>query len=475
MRKRIRGWRGWLAAVALLTALALADLVLARGPVAYCPEDARWVVTAADFPAFYRDLLETDLAKAVNDEAPEHYAEWQLAVRQATGIRPTPLRWRVWLGPRLVAAASDDGWGACVRPGIILRVADSLRGLGGWRPAVRQFGPYYYAWRDGALIFSKSEKYVLASFEAEPFDPPRLPMTSEVWAFESRAARSAVCIRPGRHIYVTGWLETGAPDPDLLSPDLDLLPEDAAIAWVAAPDMQSLRDFAGAVYAVADRHTRMSQRPSFKLVTNLLQKAAKPWKFDALPPDWDRQLAGCLLVLLDVDDSEPLPVPEVGLIFDAKGEALGSHPLEPLTANGPAMPYEWDGRPGVVAPRAGEKAALCLTSMGSFWLAASQEPAMTRLLRAIQKPREPVMEVIGRFAIVAVNWSKVAGKTESLARQAAKIELLPSLNTADFEKTAVPLLRVLHGLGSARLHFSPSKEDGRRLEFHGALTGEPGL
>jgi hypothetical protein len=357
---------------------------------------------------------------------------------------------------------------------VLLRVADAVRGLGHWRPAVRQYGAYFYAWREGALIFSRSEKYVQASLEAKRFDPPRATMQKEVWLVEGRAARSAVCIWPGRDIYVTGWVESGGVGTDALSPDLDLLPEDAAIAWVAATNMRGLRDLAGALYGVASRIAGAWDGPSLKLASDLLDEAAKPWGFEALPADWDGHLGGCLLALLDVDDSEALPVPEVGLVLAARGEAAGAHPLGALAAGGPAMPYEWDGRAGMLAPRAGEKATLCLTRLGSFWLAASQERAMARLLRAVQAPRAPVKEEIGRFAIVGVDWGKVAVKTESLSRHAAKAELFPRVNAGDLEETVMPLLRAMAGLGRARLHFSAS-EDGRRLAFHGALTGGRGL
>lgn len=471
MRKRIRGWRGWLAATALLAALMLADLLLTgTGPAAYCPDDAEWIVTADDFPAFYRNLLGTDLAKAVNDEAPEHFAAWQLAVRQATGIRPTPLRWRVWLGPRIVAALSSGGWGACVRPGILLRVADTLRGLGGWRPAVRGFGPYYYAWRDGALIFSKSEKYVLDTLKADPSDSPlSAPFTDDLWVYETQAAHFALRIRGSRHIHVSGWLEGGQLAARKSPLALDSLPEDAAIAWVAASTPKDLRALAEAVWSAFDRHAQISARPWFQPLKDLAQKAVSPWSLDALTPDWDRQLTECSLLLLDVDDSEPFPVPEVGLVLRSNKAAAGSHPLEPLTNSGPRLPYEWDGHPGVVAPRAGEKAAICLASSGADWLAASQEPAMSRLIAMLQQPTQQC-HLDESAAVVAVNWAKAAARAQSLARKAAALELFPGLNSTDLEERVTPLLRALARQGCAHLHW---RQNDGRLEFSGALTGGP--
>lgn len=469
MRKRIRGWRALLVAIALLAALMLVDTWLTRtGSADYCPDDAKWIVTADDFPAFYRNLLETDLAKAINDEAPEHYAAWQLAVRQATGIRPTPLRCRVWLGSRFLAAVSEDGWGACVRPGILLRVADSLRGLGAWRPSVRQFGPYYYAWRDGALIFSKSEKYVLATLEAQVFlkYPPDIKRANTLWVYETREGHSAVSIRPGRQIYITGWVDGGHLSSRETPLTLAAWPPDAAIAWAAASKCRDLYRLATLLRDQIDSHTQISARPWFGMLKKLLQEAVAPWLTEPLPDNWDEQVAECSFALLGIDDSETLPVPELGLVLRSRNSTPGTHPLEPLIGSGPALPYEWDGHPGVVAPCAGEKAAVCLSSFGTDWLAASQEPAMAALMSAVQQTG--VQCRVPNEALVAINWSKTVEVVQSLAQKAAKLELLPRMNSADLEKTVMPLLRALARQENAHLHLWMNRQ---RLEFKGALTG----
>lgn len=470
MRKRIR--RGLIAGLLTVALLGVgADVWVARrpGPL-FCPENARWVVAVRDFPAAYRRFLNSEPLKILDEQAPEYRADWQLAVRQNTGIRPTPLRWRVWLGRRFLGAVTDGGSGACLRPGVLLRVADAVRGLGRWRPAVRRFGPYYYGWRDGALVFSRSEQYVLDSLKAEPFSAPRTPAKQDLWFFETRDARSALGISPNPAIPCAGWIQNPFSKTRRLPAGLDVLPDDAAIAWAAAPGAGDLRALAEAIWQIADRHAGLAARPAFKLAVRLMGMAVRPWGFDELPADWERGVDGCLLALLDVDTSESLPVPSIAAMF--RGNHLDRHPLKPLTGGGPNMPFEWDGRPGVMAPRAGEEATLCLTSRGPFWLAASQEPAMARLARIMDNAQEPVAQPADRVAMVALNWGKAAGAAEALARLAARLELLPPMNAADLEKNVVPLLRVAGKLGNARMDFTPSK-DGRRLNFSGTLGAGP--
>ncbi|MCX5771908.1 MAG: hypothetical protein NTZ09_16780 [Candidatus Hydrogenedentes bacterium] len=274
MRKRIRGWRALLVALALLAAVVLIDTGLTRAHALWCPKDPQWVVTSLNFPEVYRNFLATDLAKALNDEAPEHYAAWQLAVRQATGIRPTPLRWRVWLGRRFLVAVSDDGWGACVRPGLLLRAADFLRGLGRWRPLVRQFGPYYYAWRDGALIFSKSEKYVLDCLDAEPFTPPGGAWhDDDLWVYETREGRSAAAVRPAGQIYVNGWINNGFTTYKHAPLTLAAWPPDAAVAWAAAIEFDDLHRVGTFLWGEIDRHAEISALPWFKPLKEYAEKA----------------------------------------------------------------------------------------------------------------------------------------------------------------------------------------------------------
>jgi len=464
MRKRIRG--GLIASLIVLALLAVgADIWLAtsKGPV-FCPPNARWLVAIGDFPGAYKKFLRSNLAGILYEELPQYRADWQLAVRQDTGIRPTPARWRVWLGRRFLGAVTQDGPGACVRPGILVRGADAVRGLGRGRPSIRRFGPYYYGWRQGALVFSRSEQYVIDSLAAKPFMPMPSEDDNEIWVYEQEA-RSALRLVPGKNSF-EGWFGAFSRQPDPLPPDWNLPPMEPAIAWVAGPDMQDLRVIGATAYGMLEHHTKLTDRPWFKLAAVLLAKGLKPWAFDMLPANWDDPVEGIQLALLDLDTSEPLPVPEVAAVFKAKGDAAGPHPLQPMAAAGPAMPYEWDGHPGTVAPRAGEKAALCLTRAGACWLAASQEPAMARLLREMDTSGKPFEGEPGRVAVVAVNFAKSAAKAEWLARQGAKLELTPGVNAADLEKNVMPLLRALGRLGRLQLDFYA---DGDRLRFTGSL------
>ena len=472
MNRRIR-WSLAAGLVAAAVAVVALDFRLTTpGRAMFCPPEAEWIAVASDFPSVYAKFENSPLGEALNTGLPDLRSQWQLAVRLDTGIRPTPTRWRVWLGREFLAAVSRDGRGGSFRPGVLLRAADAARGMGRWRPAVRRFGPYYYAWRDGAVIFSRSEKFVQASLDAEPF--VYKPSQRAVWVFETRDARSAIGIRPDGDVEFTGWLEKRVSARGGLTRRCQLLPEDAAIAWVAAADTRNLRAIRSAVWDLLERHAGLSESQWFEPAADLIEHAARPWALDLLPADWDSEVAACLVALLDIDVSETLPVPEVGAIFAARQQPLGPHPLEPLKAGGPAFSYEWDGQSGIVAPRAGEKASLCLASSGSSWLAASQEPAMSRLIRALAEPRFNFKREIGSIAVGEIDWGKAADRAETVGRQAARLELLPRVDAAHFDGAIAPLLRELARLGHAQFEFFAA-EDGERLEFSGTLTRGTGL
>ena len=132
-RKRgvLRGWRALILAVVLIVAFVWLDGRVKRqaSGVGFCPEDATWIAATDDFGAFWEGVGRTQAVERLRQDWPRPLAGWELAVRQATGIRPTPDRWRLWMGQPLLAAGSPDGKGLCVYPGLLLRGASSLHRL----------------------------------------------------------------------------------------------------------------------------------------------------------------------------------------------------------------------------------------------------------------------------------------------------------------------------------------------------------
>jgi len=99
--------RGW-----LLLGLALAGIVVLAGVDrrlktpphgGFCPEDALAVAEAPQWPAFWSGAAASDAGRAAAEPAQKLGHAASLAILKQTGVRPTPSRWRLWLGPTLVA------------------------------------------------------------------------------------------------------------------------------------------------------------------------------------------------------------------------------------------------------------------------------------------------------------------------------------------------------------------------------------
>ena len=125
-----------------------------------------------DFPSFCAKVADTDAA-ALPHRDPRPFEAFELAVRKATGVRPTPLRWDVWMGPRFVWSRWNGTQGMCAHPGLLLRAVHAWRSLWGARPdaeGVYACAGQYYAWRDGFLLVSPSPEYVKAALDSPLVD-----------------------------------------------------------------------------------------------------------------------------------------------------------------------------------------------------------------------------------------------------------------------------------------------------------------
>ena len=446
----LRRWRALGCALVLIVAVAWIDTRLKASPLdGYCPDDVRCVVAGEDFPAFYGGLQRIDAAKGVADELRRPLAAAELAVRKATGIRPTPRRWRAWLGGLFLAGWRGSDSGVCVRPGVLMRVADLLL-RNPVEDGVRVFGAdYFYGWRDGFLIVSASRAYVADALKASV----RVVEPSEArddLRFQWERPPSGVfhvLARDG--LPVSGWIAGNASH--------RTTPLTAAAAWPETPMLAVTSSKWADVWTLWTGWTKW---------TELLQEWAggfcAPWNSASLPDGWDASVDECAFAVLDLDTQETVPVPEVAMILRAKAPAQVRHPLEPLFAPDSLMPYEWNGQPGFMAAGIGEKLVPCLCRVGSDWMFASREPLMAQLAGHL-RPAEPLDADIA----IRLDWAKLAKCGEVMLRKAAVLELVPRMNVKDVDAVLMPYVRAAGQLGS--LEFDAHAQGGR-IGFDGRLA-----
>jgi hypothetical protein len=407
-------------------ALSTVDRVWKLAPhFGFAPEDVVCAAAAPNVPLVWDLLGRSDTGKALTEQAPQRVHAATLAVRKATGIRPTPVRWRVWMGSQALFGWRGDGdWGVCVRPGLVMRAALLLNraftrnddGVFAWRDL-------HYAWQSGFLIVSPSIAYVRAARNA----PPRSVPEEEVFAdgvtvyWTQPFAGMAILRLAEGGVEITGRLDTAWPanDPPLQIADL----------WPEPP-----------VCAVAVRHPEawgplLAAAPGMDAALEAVSRVTHPiltqWKLPSLPEHWNRDIDEYAVALLGLDGKGPVPLPTFAAALHNSTLAPQIHPLAGWAVSEHLLPYAWDQHAGSLIPFLGDAFTLCLAGEAPLWLVSSNEPAMARLAGKTNL-------ALGRAtaAAVRVDCALLADALGTLLRDAAKAEVLPESAAPSQEDTA---------------------------------------
>lgn len=445
-------------AIAVIIVFAVWDARVRRTDrPGFCPPDVSWTCVSRDFPSAWFGLLQSETWKNVQHASGSPMASWERDIRLAIGIRPTPSRWRLWLGDALLAASAPEGTGICAHPGILLRTAARCRSFfrRAGEDAVAQYGDYYYAWRDGFLIASTSHAYVTASLRApEPaLETPRL--RDEI-AFQWRQApEGAILIRGANDIPVHGHIEipwTARTTPMSLPnawPERPILVVSAA----RAPDLLRFGSLAGRFVAGDER---------WEGACALAAAVVERWALPDLPEDWHAAIDHCSMALLDVDFRDPLPMPRLAFAMRPRGFVRAEHPLVAWAEALHPVRHEWAGQGGVVAPLWGQDLSLCLGRTAMDWLVTTQEPDMARLAAQFG-PGSPVHADIA----IRLDWEKLANITQSAITRMGDLGLVPGM---DAREAAAAWANNIHAVESLGALFLEGVAIHDRLEFHGFLA-----
>lgn len=456
-RRIARGWWWLAAAFTAYLVLGVLDQELKYPPhPGYVPAEAAWVAAAPDFPHAWTAAYVAPWCESVREEAFRHLHAAELAVRKATGIRPTPARWRVWMGPNIWVGIKDRAWGLCVRPGLLMRAAHFVHrvfsrenGSG----SIYVFGDFHYAWRNGFLIASPSIQYVREALSAPPcvirgaetaMDGVTVGWKGSLpgWALlrpDTPQVQGAFFV-PAR---VDGeGLELGCewPEPPLFS-----VAAQASLP-ILLPLWEAIRDPIAASDAIA-----------------CLPPLPELWDLTGLPPvSLDGVQETAIAVYLD-DTNPGWPVPEIAAAFKTSSPPpAGRHPLASLLEEDEGMTYAWGDRTGWILPLWGEVFTLCAAASGPYWLAASRESRMARVVVGPTRDIAP-----GRVATVQADWAKISGAVQAILRRAATLGLIPRRNARDVESELIPLARIPEQWGKLRIDLYGA---GAELRFKGDIA-----
>jgi len=389
---------------------------------------ADWVLYSDDFPDAWDRLEHSDPFERIRTDAPEVVADLGIALRQATGIRWTPARWRRWLGAPAIISVRGEEACASFHPGPLAWLGILAAGVtqpGRSESGLVQIGKLRAGWFDSYLIVGTSATVV-----------GDLLREGEWMAYETEPGAVGLALRDERPLR---FLLKSSVELELqIEMAMDAQgtsrrPEYLAVEWPKAPILSArIRDEAVWGEWVPELWPEFPGRDD----------AATLWRSFAemLPPEWDGGADSFQLALFDVDTTETIPIP------DAAVYARSETPLAPLTAPVSAIPYEWSGNAGWMTPWQGEGAHLFVVANDRARVFTNHESTMAALMA-----RERAGRVVSDDALIEVDAPRLSKILIDLAREAAKNELWLEKDYDDVERDVVPWIRAFGALGEIRL------------------------
>lgn len=297
-------------------------------------------IASEDWPGFWAGLLDTPAGSVAVTALSRQMGAIEREVRLATGIRPTPLRWSVWLGDRALLSVRDGHGLLCVRPGLLMRAAE----FAGLAPLPAAGHAVAHAWNDGYLLYffgPREGEVPRAGAALDPEAGGDAPAVQIQFPGEGEGFHLRWEAAPGWPVEITGTgplpaaARTTAPIPDAAPGALLDLLVDAPGRGIETSLLRAMAHAAGIEPAAV---TLEPQVPG-----ELSQNIA------------DTHAPLIHKVLFDLQFDGGRPIVHAGHGHCLEGQAWGRHPFAqdalypPLTR----VPYAWDGVEGFLLPLRG--------------------------------------------------------------------------------------------------------------------------
>ncbi len=432
---RRAAWLGVLLAILVAAGYVDRQLKTASHP-AFLPEDMPLYIRTADLPQTWLHFAQTPLAGNLAEEAAPVLHDIELYLRQLTGIRPTPARWRTWLGGSMTAATDAHDWILCVHPGLVARAA-SLIFPGKALPTrqVRQ------AWRQGCLLLASSPELIKKALAAPPvaMDIPETA-SSDTLVVELRTpVRTVLTITPSDDLPIEARIFQPSTSPPRTPAvwSVPLLPGNP-IAVLSLPDAPSATQLA-ALLAAFDPHDF-----SGGLLGGLLSRWGLSHLRSFLSPTGPSN-APMSFALYGLSLASGAPLPQLALASSTK-EGFATLFPTPQSPNR-LLPYDWNGCPGWMFPLLGDQFSLYGFQRDNTQYLATREPLAAMLASAPQTP-PPGSE---DDAVITLNWKRATEAIIETASWAAARELLHERNQKDLDATFIPIMHALSKCGTLQL------------------------
>ncbi len=368
-----------------------------------------WQLVVGDMPELWRAWEGLDAYRALEELAPPFMHEGEVAVRQQTGIRPTPARVQRWLGNRALVSGIGPDWCASFRPGVAMRVASALHGLVATpvRPNIRTWGDYAYGWRDGFLVVSPSPERLSDALEhgevvpATTGDGDSLNLTwsgakggalrvdaREGLPFEL-AFFNSIALKGGPVLHSQDW-------PDAM----------AVLSGNSAQNLEMAMDTMGKL-------AYEGLPPTYRDVWSDL---ASSWWTSQVPPV---DFGSCSGALSWVAVASKDPNAKTEVYMGRVQEDCTQEALHAVAALSNARPYRWDDREGWLIASSHHERSWSVAQVGNE-IAWTTSPSLVPFL--LDTPGEEAQEGV---LYLRAQWKPVAEMGRHVLLQLAENELIP--------------------------------------------------
>ncbi|MBI2424075.1 MAG: hypothetical protein HYV27_14690 [Candidatus Hydrogenedentes bacterium] len=453
--------RGWFILAGAICGLTLAgwldrDLKTATVP-GFIPAEAAWSIYTPDFPAAWHWFEREPAWAPLRDTFPTQILDPRLRLRQVSGVRFTPARWRTWFGPSLLMHGNAVHWGAVVKPGLLLRCAHYIAGAP--VPDSRglyQWHGYYYGWREGFLLISPSQDWTRETLEgtvdAANAAPASMPLIRLQRRGDHPASFTLRCA-PGAPFSGTAAIPIQTKTRQL---ELPFPGGDPPMLLVEGASLQQIEAF---------------RRGVVNYLAPLCVSGPKidlPAPFSLLATAY-AQLAGrnidngAGIALHDVAWMHGIPVPVLALVLDDPEGAGLEHPFSIEAPGLVEEPYRWDGVAGSVTPLWGDGMALWRARKTPYWIAATQADTVAALLRGDRTAEAPYYVSL----FLGASWPKLADAASAALTRAEEWGLFTEWLDAEIRRAVTPFAESVAQLTRIEVYIEGT---GDALRFTGFLN-----
>ncbi|HOV32076.1 MAG TPA: hypothetical protein PLX23_01775 [Candidatus Hydrogenedens sp.] len=389
----------------------------------------------------------------------------ELSFRKSFGIRPTPLRWRIWAGKPLVISWNDSGnYLISFKPSILFRLFIAPKRKN------REFnladgnlsgGKLYYRWQNNELLISNSET-LLSHFI--PFSTKPLNVSKNVNYIEfGRKNKLTMFINAEKDNHIEGEITINGSKKHTLTPPLDLIGTNHSFALSYTPFIELLSDESMQKTFQALFPKNMMQPLHIWLDTFKNTSVEKIY----LKMKDERLLKDSVLIYLGTSKKYSNPIPLVGIWFPYEDSDLKSL----LSKHNLELPYyscHWASYEGYLIPIWNDAICLSMVYYKDGWLICSQESLMAELLASLSQTNSQ------DTPNMSIHFTQLSEDIEKLLLWCARLELLNGTNERDINNLFSPWKQLMKEMGTFYLytHYSEDKEE-MTFSFNGDLINEP--